>query len=170
MRRLHGEGETVRAAGTFRICHGNKCLARILVRLGGLPAAGEAVAIRLSVTPNGAGERWHRNFAGKSLVSWQRPRPDGLLAEDMGPLEMRFRLEVRDGALLYHTAGIALRLGPWRVPLPRWCMAKMSGCEWPLGDPRQTAIAVEVCLPLLGLLISYAGTVTRIEATDERQP
>jgi hypothetical protein len=170
VRRLHGEGEIVRAAGTFRVCHGNNRLARVLARLGGLPAAGDAVAIHLHITPNGIAEKWHRTFAGKSLVSWQRPGRNGLLVEEMGPLEIRFRLEVCEGSLQYHTASVALRLGLWRVPLPRWCIASMSGREQPLDDPRQTAIDVEVSLPLLGMLISYDGVVTRIDSQDQKQP
>ena len=118
VRRLHGE-EIVRAAGLFRVRHGSNRLARTLVELGGLPAVGESVETQLTVTSRDRGEVWNRTFAGRPMASFQWGRPDGLLAERTGPLEMRFRLEVCEGALVYHSAGAVLRLGPLRLPLPR---------------------------------------------------
>jgi hypothetical protein len=99
-------------------------------------------------------------------VSFQRKQPDGLLAEDIGPLEVRFRLEVQGGALVYHPGGVSLRLGPLRIPLPRCCAPQITAWEKPTDARDRTQIAVEVNLPLLGLLLAYEGTVTRIEAEE----
>ena len=120
VQRLHGDGETVRAAGTFRVRHGRDRLARGLVRLAGLPAEAEAVEVRLVVSRRDDGEEWRRAFAGRPLVSFQSQRPGGFLAERVGLLEIGFRLEVTGGALVYHSHGAALRLGPLGIPLPRW--------------------------------------------------
>jgi Domain of unknown function (DUF4166) len=164
VRRLHGEEETVRAAGVFRVWHGSNRLARMLVWLGGLPAAGESVDTQLTVAPRELGEEWKRTFAGRPMTSFQWGRPDGLLAERMGPLELCFRLEVCGGALVYHSAGAALRLGPLVFPLPRWCAPRISARETPLDGRDRTLVSVEARAPLLGLMIAYEGTVTRIEA------
>src|SRR5437762_2580666 len=75
----------------------------------------------------------------------------------------RFRLEVREGALVYHSAGAALRLGPLTLPLPRWGAPRISASEAPLDGGDRTQVSVESRAPLLGLLIAYEGTVTRIE-------
>jgi hypothetical protein len=83
----------------------------------------------------------------------------------MGPLELRFRLEVSAGALRYHPAGAALRWGALRLPLPQGCTPRVSAREEPLGGPDQTSVAVEVNLPLLGLLIAYEGTMTLAESS-----
>jgi hypothetical protein len=162
VRSLHGEGQTVHAAGTFRVQHGNNRLARLIVWLARMPAAGESVDVRLAVVPGQRGEEWRRSFAGRPLVSFQSRRSGGLLAEDMGPLQMRFRLEVRDGALLYHTAGAALRLGPLRIPLPRWSAPSVTACEKAAPDGIATEVLVEVRMPLLGLVLAYQGTVRTI--------
>jgi hypothetical protein len=164
VQRFHGEGETVRATGTFRVRHGDNRLARFLVHLAGLPAAGEAVEVRLVVVPRDNGEEWRRAFAGRPLVSFQWKRPDGLLAEHMGFLEMWFRLEVTGGVLIYHPQRAALRLGPLRIPLPRWCAPRVSAWEKPVGDGERTQVSVEVSMPLLGLLLAYEGTLTGVEA------
>jgi hypothetical protein len=162
VRALHGEGQIVYAAGTFRVRHGSCGLARLMVRLAGMPSAGEAVDVRLAVVPSKQGEEWRRTFAGRPLVSFQTRRSDGLLAEDMGPLQMRFRLEVREGALFYHSAGAALRLGRLRLPLPRCFAPSVSACEKAALDGVAAEVCVEVRMPLLGVLLSYEGAV-RVE-------
>ena len=104
-----------------------------------------------------------RTFAGRPLVSFQRNQPEGVLAEHIGPLEIRFRLEVSAGALTYRPGGAALRLGPLRLPLPSWLAPRVSAREKAVGDPNRTHVWVEVSVPLLGLLVAYEGTVTRVE-------
>jgi hypothetical protein len=159
VQRLHSAGAFVHAAGTFRVRHGDNRLARLLVRLAGLPAAMETVVVRLIITPRAGGEEWRRTFAGRPLVSWQGPGPSCLLAERIGLLELRFRLEVGGGALIYRTHAVVLRLGPLRVPLPRFLMPRVAAAEKSAGDGDRAHIAVEMTLPWVGLLIAYEGTL-----------
>jgi hypothetical protein len=164
VRLLHGGGKPVYAAGTFRVRHGTNRLARLMVWLARMPAAGESVDVRLAVVPYKHGEEWRRTFAGRPLVSFQTRRPDGLLGEDMGPVQSRFRLEVVEGALIYHSAGAALRLGPLRIPLPRWSAPRVSACEKAAPDGDAVEVCVEVRMPLLGLVLAYEGTIRRVES------
>jgi len=166
LRRLHGESVPVRAAGTMRVRHGENGLARMLARLARLPAAGEAVDVRLDVIPEGDGEAWRRSFRGRPLVSFQWGGPHGLLVERIGLLEARFRLEVVGGALLYHPAGAAVCLGPLRLPLPSWWAPRISARERPLDGCDGAGVAVEVRAPVLGLLVAYDGTITGIEGRE----
>lgn len=163
VRRFHSDGQPLQATGVFQIRHGKNRVARWATWIGGLPAAGEAVAVRLAVIPCGDGETWSRHFANRPMLSVQSRRSNGLLAEGMGPMEIRFRLEVIDGSLIYHPAGAALRLGPLRLPLPRWLAPNVSAWEKPLDDPRYIQVLIEVKSPLLGLLVSYGGVVTIVE-------
>ena len=164
VRQFHSEGEIVHAVGTFRIEHGSNRFSRFLAWMGRLPAAGEVVDLRLIVTPMRDGEEWRRSFAGRLLVSKQWRRPDGLLAEHMGLLELRFRIEVIDSSLHYHTQRAALRLGPFCLPLLRWMAPCVTASEKP-SDNGTIHVKVEARLPLLGRLISYEGTVTRVPLT-----
>jgi Domain of unknown function (DUF4166) len=161
VRKLHGDQGIVCAAGAFRIRHGDNPIARLMARLAQLPAQGEAANLRLIVAPSLRGERWQRFFAGKPFTSMQRAC-DRLLTEQIGPIEIRFELDVSDGGLRYETKSVALRIGLARIPLPRWLAPRVRASEKPAGDA--VRIAVEVQLPLLGLLIAYEGTLTRIEA------
>jgi hypothetical protein len=164
VRRLHSSGETVGAVGVFRVCNGSNGLARTLARLARMPAAGEAVEVRLQVTAREEGEEWRRTFAGNPLVSAQSDRIDGLLAERMGILEMHFRLEVVSGALSYQTVSVALRFGTLRVPIPYWLSPRVTARERAVGDMNQIHVSVDVTFPLIGRLIAYEGMLTQIEA------
>jgi hypothetical protein len=136
---------------------------RLLARLTRLPTTGEAVEMRLTITPLKHGEEWRRTFAGRPVVSRQWKRSDGLLAERLGPVEMRFWLAVMSGALNYQTRSVTLCLGPLRIPLPHWLAPRVTAWEKPTGDRDRIEVAVETSLPLFGLLLAYKGTVTRAE-------
>ena len=139
-------------------------LARTMGRLARLPAAAEAVDVRLQVTAQEEGEEWRRTFAGRSLVSMQSARGAGLLVERLGIVEMPLRLEVVRGALSYKTVSAALRLGFLRVPLPYWLSPYVTAWEKSVSDTNQIHVSVDVTLPLLGRLIAYDGILSQIEA------
>ncbi|SRR5579872_4337050 len=156
VRRIHLEQAPVHAVGTFRVQHGGR-LARCLAWLLRLPSAGEGVETHLNVTAHGDGECWHRTFAGRPFVTTQCEHGNGLLAERVGLAEIRFRLEVIGGGLVYRQTGVAVGLGRWRVPLPRWLAPRTAASEMPGDGPEDTTILVELSAPLIGLVISYSG-------------
>jgi hypothetical protein len=163
IRRLHDSGETVNAVGVFQVRHGSNRLARALARLARLPAAGEAVDVRLQVSAREEGEEWRRTFALHPLVSLQSDLGAGLLVERMGIVEMRFRLAVAGGALSYQTVSAALRFGSLRVPLPHRLRPCVMAWERAVGDMNRIHVSVNVNLPLLGRLIAYDGILTQVE-------
>ena len=128
-----------------------------------VPRSSDAAQVRLAVSHRGLVERWHRTFGGRPLVTVQSEAPGGLLAERVGVLEFRSRLAVEDGALLFRHVGLAIRLGPLRVPLPDWLSIKVAGQEGPADsgdDPGpHTTVDVRVTGPTGGLLFAYRGTV-----------
>lgn len=119
VRDMHLDGAALlRGSGSFCIRHGTSRLDCLLAWLMRMPPATEAANTRLVISLLGHGERWVRHFDNQYFVSMQREARGGGLIERIGPLELRFRLEVWDGALFYRQVGAALRLGPLRVPLP----------------------------------------------------
>jgi hypothetical protein len=163
LRQLHRHGASAR--GRFRVHHGRGRIARILARVARLPAATDAMDVQLCVAAEGGRERWSRRFDARPLTSVQWQRDDGLLAEQWGPLELAFRLEVASGALVYHPAGAALRLGPFRVQLPSFLAPRVAAREQAGDGCGQARVAVEVRLPLIGLLLAYEGSVTPVEGS-----
>lgn len=148
----------VRARGVLRVTHGPGHAARLLARVMRLPEAGEAVDTRLVVTPIDGGERWMRTFGTRAMNTRQYPAGGGDVAERIGLLEIRFRIERSDGGTCYRQLAAALVLGPARVPLPRWCAPRVAAREDPAGD-RRIRITVSVELPVLGPILTYAGPI-----------
>jgi hypothetical protein len=135
-----------------------------MARLAHLPAEGEDVDVRLQVTAREECEEWRRTFSGHPLVSAQSHRGAGLLAERMGIVEMRFRLEVVSGALSYQAVSVALRFGSLLVPLPYWLSPRVTAWERAVEDVNQIHVSVDVTFPLIGRLIAYEGMLTQVEA------
>lgn len=158
VKRLH-KG-TVQGVGRFTVRRGESIGARLLARLMRLPSAGTDIPVRLAITQHARGERWARTFgADTPLVTEQWPGAGGPLIERIGPAEVRYRLEVAGGALYYRHTGTALRLGPIRLPIPRWLAPRIAARESALTDENSTHISVEVSHPLVGRLISYKGFI-----------
>src|SRR5258707_9502151 len=129
VRRVHVVSTPVRASGSFRVRHGNSMMAKWLLWLLDMPPAGEAVPARLIVRSCEGGESWVRTFGGRRLTTTQFPLGNSLLAERFGALELRFRLEVAAGALVYRPMSAALRIGPLTVSLPRWLRPQVDARE-----------------------------------------
>ncbi len=141
---------------TFRITHGKGWLRSLFRKVGGLPRAGEAVLMKLRVTPEGQRERWRRDFEGHKLesVQWERA---GLMVEAFGPWRLGFRL---------HVEGPALRLELHKVWFcglrwPLWLGPSGSGVE--IGQDDGCAIVARATAPLVGFLVQYEGVVTRVD-------
>ncbi|HEX8285318.1 MAG TPA: DUF4166 domain-containing protein [Pyrinomonadaceae bacterium] len=155
VRSLHACG---RATGKFAVRRGEGRVARVVARLLGLPLAGEAVPLLLTVTPEATGgERWRRAFDGRDFVTVQSEHAGSLLAERTGPFELLFRLTVEGGALAYRREGAALRAGRLRLRLPRSLAPSVEALE--RADGRGVRVSVRVTAPLVGLLIEYEGLV-----------
>jgi len=160
VRRLHEGTTTVRGSGRFDVRHGKGWAAPLLTRLAGMPAAGDRVPVSLVVTPGRDGtEEWSRNFGGRPFVTLQRAHPRGLMAERVGPVEVLYRIESDGGALVYRPERAALCAGPLRVPVPLALAPRIEAREWAEpGDPR-VRVRVRVRAPLVGLLITYEGSI-----------
>lgn len=149
----------MRGVGTFGVRRGETLAARMLASLLRLPAAGARVPVRLVVTRAGGVERWHRTFAGRDFITYQRRTACGLMAERAGAFELLFRLDEKNGVRRYCQVGFAFRLGPLRVGLSRRLSPRVVARERVSADGTRLRASVRVSAPLVGLLIAYAGRV-----------
>ena len=115
----------------------------------------------LVISPQGATETWIRTFAGRPVVTTQRESDEGDLTERFRALELRFKLRVDDGALLYTQIGATLRWGRLSLPLPSWLAPQVSAREWRNGLEDRVAVSVRINFPCTHLLILYEGTIAR---------
>jgi Domain of unknown function (DUF4166) len=140
-----------RFAGRSTVERGSGLLARLLGAISSLPPAAQSMPVSITITQQGEGERWARDFDGHPLVS-RMGSDGGLLTERVGPNTFYFELTVADGAIVWRLVGVRC-LG---VPLP---------ASWFLVRPRESAEAgryrfdVRVELPLVGLVVHYRGTL-----------
>jgi hypothetical protein len=117
VRFAHASESTVRAHGRLRIAHGHSHVARLLARLLRLPRASDAAETWLVVTSGVNGEQWLRTFDDRRLDTRQYQAGNCELAERIGALEFRLRLEVSEGSLLFRQLEAA------------FCVAR-SGCGY----------------------------------------
>jgi hypothetical protein len=158
IRVAHASGSTVRAHGRLRIAHGRSHVARVLAWLLRLPRTSDAAETRLVVTSHADGERWLRTFDDRRLDTRQYQAGDAALAERIGILELRFRLEVSEGSLLYRQIEAALLCGPIRLRLPAAWAPSVEAREDPAGA-RRVCVHVRVMVPVLGPVLTYDGTI-----------
>ena len=158
IRRLHESGTVRHAAGVFRVRGGGNAVAHLIARVGGMPRPAESVPVDLVVTPNPDGEEWRRKFGAAPLVSTQRV--DGAsIVERFGSVETRFRLEVEDAALRYVFEGSSIRILGIAVPLPLIASAHERA-----RTDGGIDVSVDVAMTVIGRIVVYDGTLTRIEA------
>lgn len=157
VRRCHSANPTLVARGLFAVAHARSPIARFVIRLAGMPPAGDRVETRLSVHAFPDHQRWERDFAGHVLTTLQYCLDDGRLAERSGAFELLFRVEAEDGVVHYRPAGVRLCFGRFRVPLPSWCAPRVKARAW--SEPGAVAmnVRIEIAAPLLGTLVTYGG-------------
>jgi hypothetical protein len=108
----------LRAEGTIDVEHGPGWLARPMIWLMLLPAAGLRQPVRLEVAGDSSGLRWTRRI-GRSTLRTRQRAIGSRIVERSGLGRVSFDLAVEDGALLYrqssiHVAGLPVpsSLGP----------------------------------------------------------
>src|SRR5262249_36639404 len=101
-------------------------LARIIAAILGFPAAAAQASVSVAFSPEKGGERWTRNFAGKTFASKQSlgdGRDEHLLVESFGAISVALAL-VLDGGRLY------------LIPL-RWRLLGHPNAALPSADRRE---------------------------------
>jgi hypothetical protein len=165
LRLAHAPQSTSRARGRLRITHGRSDVARWLARLLRLPRESDAAETRLVIASRVDGEHWCRTFDDRRLDTVQYEAGECLLAERIGVLEFRFRLEASEGSLLFHQLDAALVCGSIRLPIPAAWAPRVEAREDSAGAHR-IGVHVRVVLPALGPLLTYDGI---IDVEDSRE-
>lgn len=168
VRAMHGPG--FRAEGTLTVRHGKNAVARLLARMSGAPKEGDDVPVTLVVEVDGRRQRWSRAYRDHAVVTSQWVR-DGRVIEAYAGLAIHFRFEVDDeGALVYRQERTTLELGPLAIPLPSFVAPRAKGRVAP-GEGKGLAIVdVSVAAPIVGLLVSYRGTMRVLTPMKELLP
>lgn len=119
MRRAHLP--PLRAEGTIDVEHGPPWLARPLVWLMKLPAAGPRQPTRLDVAAEGSALVWTRHIGHVTLRTRQHVSGPHIV-ERSGLGRIAFELAVADGALVYRQSSIHLA----GLPVPSWLSPRVD--------------------------------------------
>jgi hypothetical protein len=154
VRELHDVVETSVWVGRADVERGRSWAARAAAALFSLPADGGDQPLRVRFEPGGGREIWTRAFGEREFRSAQFQRGEWL-AERVGAVTLLSELEASSD-------GLALKLRRVRVlsiPLPR----RLHPCVRTFENQRdgRYRFEVEAHLPLVGLLVRYAGWLER---------
>jgi hypothetical protein len=147
---LHDVRVTQVWTGRADVAHGRSILSRTVATLFGLPPEGRDQALEVTFLPDGGTELWTRRFGDAVFRSLQYER-GGLLRERVGPATFVFALEASADGLALKLRGVRL-MG---LPLPRFALPSVRTLE--SGRNGRYRFEVEASLPLLGLIVRYAG-------------
>jgi len=138
-------------AGRATITRGRNPVANLFAAIAGLPRTSLDVPTTVEFFADEVTETWNRNFGGARMSS-RLTTHDGQLAERLGPMQFRFDVAVRDGAIHWRTAGVRL-LGV--MPLPAAWFADVRCRE--REHAGRYEYLVEASMPLIGRVIRYEG-------------
>ena len=94
-------GTDVSLQGTADVTRGTGAIARFICRLGGLPDALRDAPVHIRIETDGTGETWTRWFGDCRPMRSRLRAHEGLLVEQLGPVQLRFRLAEQDGAVAW---------------------------------------------------------------------
>jgi len=152
LRQFHSARQRIEVNGSFDITRGPSPIGNWFTDLSGFPRSAQQLPVSLRVTPEPAGETWHRVFGQHIIVSWQQQR-HGLFAERFGPLWMYLEADVRDGALIVRD----LRSTFLGVPLPPALSPQVDAFGRDEGD--DIFVRIQITNPILRLLLTYSGKI-----------
>jgi hypothetical protein len=154
IREMHDVNSTMTAEGRADVERGRNSVSRAIGWLFGFPQQGRDVPLKVRFVSDGRRERWARTFGDRSFCSDQaegKGRSDKLLEERFGAFSFGL-------ALVTSPDRLSLVVRRWRLlglPLPRVLAPFGNVYESVMGG--RFNFHVEICLPLIGLIIRYRG-------------
>jgi NAD(P)-dependent dehydrogenase (short-subunit alcohol dehydrogenase family) len=140
----HGEADIER---------GRSLVSRLIGRLIGLPAAGRARPVQVSVERDAEGhELWTRNFGGQVFHSRMGSGADGKLTETFGPFVFTLGLAASESC-----TQLPVESGRcFGFALPRFLLPSSNAREF-ADEKGRFQFDVRIDLPIFGLLAHYQG-------------
>lgn len=126
---------------------------RLVSWIIGFPDRDHEVPVEVTITADGNGEKWRRDFAGSVFHSCLSVDDDGFACERFGPMSLRLGLNLRDGQLHYPVLSARL-FGV--IPLPR-CILPKSIAHEEVDEQGRFVFDVLLITPFGGRIAHYRG-------------
>jgi len=162
VRTFHSQTGTQKWIGYSKVTRGRGALARVISNMMGFPASGDDIPTSVVLQSDESGDTWTRQFGSKSFRSrqWAERRGDSiLLMETIGSVTLALSLVVQDQKLRFVPQGWSI-LG---VRMPNSWMPNGNVSEFE--ENSHFRFDVQVCLPVIGQIIHYQGSLTQVRDT-----
>jgi hypothetical protein len=156
VRAIHSASETRRWTGRADVRRGTGMIAKVIGGVIGFPQAASDVPVSVTFAPEGDGERWTRNFGGKTFSSHQKRgsgKNDYLLVERFGLVSVALALVI-EGDRLFLVPRQWSCLG---IPLPTFLLP--TGRSFEREKDGQFNFDIEISAPIIGLIVAYNGAL-----------
>jgi hypothetical protein len=161
VRRLHFEVRPYHGQGSFAVVRGSGFASRVFASTMRLPPETESCPVTLDIQRAGCREIWKRSFGSRILRTRLRGEP-GRVEESIGPLVFRFEMLVFSGALVLRQVSSAIRLGRWRLRLPRGIAPTIVGLAAQTAAEDSVFVSVAVTAPWGALILAYSGLIQEV--------
>jgi hypothetical protein len=137
--------------GRARVTRGDGMLARLIARAFGFPPAQVDTPVTVTMTRQGSGEHWLRNFDGRPFSSLLTPSRPGHVYERFGIFCFELELPTGDGRM-----EMIVRKG-WilGLPMPRTLLPVSDTAEF--DENGRFTFSVRLTAPLAGFIVEYRG-------------
>jgi hypothetical protein len=162
LQRLHREGGVL--LGTVQVELGTgiaRWIGRRIARRFGMSGIEGAQVLQVSIRNTPHALHWRRRFnSARAFESVFRPvgsYPQGYWVEETAAMSLRLKVELDKGSWRWHHVGTRL-MG---MPVPSWLAPRVVAVKSAVGP--EYRFSVDIALPLIGHVLSYAGTLAWVE-------
>jgi hypothetical protein len=160
VRKLHGMATHHIWRGTADVRRGMGIAASLIAWAFRFPEAGKAVPVTVIIKPDVGGERWVRNFAGRTFevhLAAGTGLDDYLLIERLGVASVALALVVEGDRLFL----LPRRWKLFGVPMPSALAPR--GISFESEEDGRFCFDVSIVLPLVGLIVAYNGSLDMVD-------
>ncbi|WP_417449206.1 DUF4166 domain-containing protein [Kordiimonas sp.] len=150
--------------GQAQVSRGKNPFATLLARLFGFPTDAKETKVTVKFLSTEQGERWERNFGGRSFSSSQTlgsGRNTGLLVERFGIISVALATVVKDNQL--HL--VPRRWQALGIPLPRLLLPSGESFEYERDGVFRFNVSIRA--PMLGLIVHYHGWLKERDGSSD---
>lgn len=160
IREMHEFSGAQTAEGSAEVTRGRNILSRLIGWVFRFPQQGRDLPVQVKFTSDGDRETWTRQFGTHSFSSHQvegKGRSDRLVEEIFGPFSFGLALVVSEQRLSF----VVRRWTFFGLPMPT--ALAPSGNSFESAVDGRFQFHVEICMPLIGLIVRYVGNLQPVK-------
>lgn len=147
---FHSLSGTYHFRGYARVVGASNFLARLIVRLLGLPVRSSEAPVSFILAAAPEKESWIREFPHQTMRSTLHADA-GFIIEHLGPVLLKSTLALSEDSLQMRIKEVSL----WGIKLPAWCLPNVIADE--VSSDNKLFFTIDVRWVWAGTLVGYSG-------------